>query len=46
MGFNMPKPSPRYALYVDAMMAAMPAKPCMVLARSRRLASYPCQIVW
>ena len=33
-----PRPSPRCALYVDAMIAAMPARPWMVLARSSRLA--------
>lgn len=33
-----PRPSPRCALYVDAMIAAMPASPWMVLARIIRLA--------
>ncbi len=31
-----PRPSPMYALYVDAMMAAMPARPWMLLARTSR----------
>ena len=33
-----PRPSPRCALYVDAMIAAMPASPWIVLARIIRLA--------
>mmetsp|Transcript_15904 Transcript_15904/g.45533 ORF Transcript_15904/g.45533 Transcript_15904/m.45533 type:complete len:259 (-) Transcript_15904:868-1644(-) len=38
---NGPKPSPRCALYVDAMNAAMPAMPWIAAARTTRFPKYP-----